>query len=231
MNDSMQLSLLREHFPKLRDEYKHFPVKPAGRDNQFRLENQFLAGRDALVAYCMVRHFQPRLIIEVEPFPRQFLREGFPGLQLLIEKKIQEIDLEFFSRLDSGDILFIDSSHTVKIGGDVNYLFLEVLPRLKPGVIAHVHDISLPFEYRRDWMVDKFCFWSEQYLLQALLMFNSEFEVLLASSYLNHYHREDLMTAFGDLTSCGRRQFLDAPEAACRLTRYGNKTKRTTPKK
>jgi len=80
-------------------------------------------------------------------------------------------------------------------------------------------------------MVDKFRFWSEQYLLQALLMFNSEFEVLLASSYLNHYHREDLMTAFGDLTSWGQRQFVDAPEAACRLTRYGNKTKRTSPKK
>ena len=116
----------------------------------------------------MVRHFQPRLIIEVgsgfsslllgeaaaknkssaliciEPFPREFLREGFPGLQSLIEKKVQDIDLEFFSQLQSGDILFIDSSHTVKIGGDVNYLFLEVLPRLKPGVIVHVHEFSFP---------------------------------------------------------------------------------------
>ena len=69
-------------------------------------------------------------------------------MRSLIEKKFQDIDLEFFSQLESSDLLFIDCSHAVKIGGDVNYLFLEVLPRLKPGVIVHVHDIFLPFEYR-----------------------------------------------------------------------------------
>ena len=167
-----------------------------------------LTAQTHLVAYCMIRHFQPRLIIEVgsgfsslvaaeaiaknsnsaliciEPFPQDFLRQGFPGLQSLIEKKVEDIDLEFFSQLHSGDILFIDSSHTVKIGGDVNYLFLEVLPRLKPGVIVHIHDIFLPFEYRRDWVMDEFRFWTEQYLLQAFLTFNSEFEVLMANGYL-----------------------------------------------
>jgi predicted O-methyltransferase YrrM len=186
---------------------------------------------DALVAYCMVRHFQPRLIIEVgsgfsslvlgdavakntdssliciEPFPREFLREGFPGLQSLIEQKVQDIDLDFFAQLESRDILFIDSSHTVKIGGDVNYLFLEVLPRLKPGVIVHVHDIFLPFEYRRDWVLDEFRFWTEQYLLQAFLTFNSEFEVLMANNYLNQYHEEALKAAFPDLSSWGGGSF------------------------
>ena len=100
-----------------------------------------------------------------------------------------------------GDILFIDSSDTVKIGGDVNYLFLEVLPRLKPGVIVHVHDIFLPFDYRRDWVMEKFRFWTEQYMLQSFLTFNSEFEVLMANSYLNHYHEEELKTVFPDLPS------------------------------
>ena len=171
----------------------------------------------------MVRHFQPRFIIEVgsgfsslvlgaaaaendsasitciEPFPREFLRKGFPGLRSLIEKKVQDIDLNFFSQLESGDILFIDSSHTVKIGGDVNYLFLEVLPRLKPGVIVHVHDIFLPFDYRRDWVLDEFRFWTEQYLLQAFLTFNSEFEVLMANRYLAHRYLEDLKAAFPNL--------------------------------
>ena len=107
--------------------------------------------------------------------------------------------MEFFSQLESGDILFIDSSHTVKTGGDVNYFFLEVLPRLNPGVIVHVHDIFLPFEYRRDWVLDEFRFWTEQYLLQAFLTFNSEFEVLLANNYLLHYHKEHLKAAFPDL--------------------------------
>ena len=134
-------------------------------------------------------------------------------MQSLIEKKVQDIDLEFFSQLRSGDILFIDSSHTVKIGGDVNYLFLEVLPRLNPGVIVHVHDIFLPFEYRRDWVLDEFRFWTEQYLLQAFLTFNSEFEVLLANSYLSHYHQEDLQSCFSGSPPLDRRQLLDAPKA------------------
>jgi hypothetical protein len=146
----------------------------------------FLMARTRWWAYCMARHFQPRLTIEVgsgfsslvlgdaaarngssgvvciEPFPREFLRTRFPGLRSLMENKVQDIDRNFFSQLEAGDILFIDSSHTVKIGGDVNYLFLEVLPRLKPGVIVHVHDIFLPFEYRRDWVLDEFRFWTEQ---------------------------------------------------------------------
>jgi hypothetical protein len=225
MNDSLQLDLLRKHFPKFRDEYEQLPIKPTAEGDGFHLNNTLFGGVDALVAYCMVRQFQPRLIIEigsglsslllaqaaarngssnlicVEPFPREFLRKGFPGLQSLIEKKVQDINLEFFSQLESGDVLFIDSSHTVKIGGDVNYLLLEVLPRLKPGVIAHIHDIFFPFEYRRDWVMDEFRFWSEQYLLQAFLSFNSEFEVLMGNRYLAHRYPEELEAAFPILES------------------------------
>ena len=224
MNESAQLNLLGS-FSKFRDEYQQFPTGKTGVHNQFYLGNRLFDRTDALVAYCMIRHFQPRLIIEVgsgfsslvlgqaaaknknsgliciEPFPREFLREDFPGLQSLIEKKVQDIDLEFFSQLDPGDILFIDSSHTVKIGGDVNYLFLEVIPRLNPGVIVHVHDIFLPFEYRRDWVLDEFRFWTEQYLLQSFLTFNSEFEVLMANYYLSRYHQDQLKATFPDLSS------------------------------
>jgi hypothetical protein len=242
MNYAMQLDLLRNHFPRFREQYQHFPAKPTGEQNRFYLGNHLFDGTDALVAYCMVRHFQPRFIIEVgsgfsslvlgaaaaendsasitsiEPFPREFLRKGFPGLRSLIEKKVQDIDLNFFSQLESGDILFIDSSHTVKIGGDVNYLFLEVLPRLKPGVIVHVHDIFLPFDYRRDWVLDEFRFWTEQYLLQAFMTFNSEFEVLMANSYLNHYHQEDLRAAFPNLPSWEGGSFWIRRKARSALT-------------
>jgi len=225
MNDSGQLDLMRRHFPTFRKEYEQIPIKPTSEEggSGFYLNNRLFDGMDALVAYCMVRQFQPGLIIEVgsgfsslllgqaaarngssnliciEPFPREFLREGFPGLRSLIEKQVQDIDLEFFSQLQSGDFLFIDSSHTVKIGGDVNYLFLEVLPRLKPGVIVHIHDIFLPFEYRRDWVMGEFRFWSEQYLLQAFLTFNSEFEVLMANRYLAHKYMKDLKASFPSL--------------------------------
>lgn len=220
MNDAIQLDLLRNHFPKFRHEYEQFPVEPTGEPSRFHFNNGLFDGTDALVAYCMIRHFQPRFIVEVgsgfsslvaaeaiaknkksaliciEPFPQDFLRQGFAGMHSLVEKRVEDIDLDFFSRLDSGDILFIDSSHTVKIGGDVNYLFLEVLPRLKLGVIVHVHDIFLPFDYRRDWVMDEFRFWTEQYLLQAFLSFNSEFEVLMANAYLRHRYMEDFKATF-----------------------------------
>ncbi len=223
MNSSVQLDLLQTCFPKFQSEYERFPTTPTEEQGHFYLNNHLFDGTDALVAYCMVRHFQPHLIVEIgsgfsslllgqaaaknnisaliciEPYPQEFLKQGFPGLRRLIDKKVEDIDLEFFSELHAGDVLFIDSSHTVKIGGDVNYLFLEVLPRLEPGVIVHIHDIFLPFEYRRDWVLDEFRFWTEQYLLQAFLTFNSEFEVLMASSYLAHRYLEDLKAAFPSL--------------------------------
>lgn len=255
MNDAVQLDLLRDRFPKFRDEYEGFPTEPTGEPGRFYLNNHLFENIDAMVAYCMVRHFKPRLIIEVgsgfsslllgeaatrnkhsalvciEPFPREFLREGFPGLQSLMEKQIQDIDLDFFSQLQSGDILFIDSSHTIKIGGDVNYLFLEVLPRLKPGVIVHVHDIFLPFDYRRDWVMKEFRFWTEQYLLQAFLIFNSEFEVLMANGYLNHYHRAQLKATFPSLSSWGGGSFWmrRKPIAGLRPSQTDNDT--AAPKK
>lgn len=231
MNDSVQLDLLRKHFTKFRKEYERFPTKPTGKPSRFYLNNGFFDGTDALVAYCMVRHFQPRLIIEVgsgfsslilseaaaknnnsaliciEPFPQKFLKQRFPGLHSLIEKRVEDVELDFFSQLGPGDILFIDSSHTVKIGGDVNYLFLEVLPRLKPGVIVHVHDIFFPFDYRRDWVMDEFRFWTEQYLLQAFLSFNSEFEVLVANAYFAHYYTDDLKATFPNSPSLGGGSF------------------------
>ena len=223
MNASVQLDLLRNHFPKFRDEYEQFPTTPTEEPGHFYLNNHLFDGADALVAYCMTRHFRPQLLIEVgsgfsslllgqaatknnnstliciEPFAQEFLKHGFRGLHSLIEKKVQDMDLDFFSQLGPGDVLFIDSSHTVKIGGDVNYLFLEVLPRLKPGVIVHVHDIFFPFDYRRDWVKEEFRFWTEQYLLQAFLAFNSEFEVLMANRYLAHKYSEDLKAAFPSL--------------------------------
>ena len=248
MNDALQLDLLRKEFPKFRDEYEQFPARPCGEATRFYLNNGLFDGIDALIAYCMVRHFRPRLIIEigsgfsslvlnegaaknngsalicVEPFPHEFLKQGFPGLHSLIQKKVEDVELGFFSQLVSGDILFIDSSHTVKIGGDVNYLFLEVLPRLKPGVIVHVHDIFLPFEYQRDWVMEKFRFWTEQYMLQSFLTFNSEFEVLMANSYLNYWHEEELKTVFPDLPSYRGGSFWIRRKPSGALTRSDTRT-------
>ena len=250
LNDSMQLELLRNHFPKFRDEYNSLPVEPPpGQKRPFR-------GTDALVSYCMVRHFQSRLIIEVgsgfsslilgqaaaknsgsaliciDPFPGDLLRGGgIPALQSLIETKVEDLDLDFFSQLKSGDILFIDSSHTVKINGDVNYLFLEVLPRLNPGVIVHIHDIFFPFEYRRHWVLDEFRFWTEQYLLQAFLTFNSEFEVLLANYYLCRFHKKYLQAAFPKLDRWIGGSFWMRRQPIAELTQARTENRHTASKK
>jgi hypothetical protein len=90
-----------------------------------------------------------------------------------------------------------------KIGDDANYIFQEILPRLNSGVLVHVHDILFPFNYRRDWLVHEYRFWTEQYLLQLFLAFNLRFEVLVANKYLAHRYLDNFKTAF-PTSSCLR---------------------------
>jgi len=139
---------------------------------------------------------QPCSFTAIEPYPPTFLRRGVPGLADLLEVKVEDVPLDRFTSLEANDILFIDSSHVIKIGGDVLYEYLEILPRLKPGVIVHCHDIFLPAEYPKKWLVENRWFWTEQYLLQAFLAFNSAFHVLLAASLLHLKHSHELKAAF-----------------------------------
>lgn len=88
-----------------------------------------------------------------------------------------DVPLDVFEALGDGDVLFVDTTHTVKTGGDVNRIFLDVFPILKPGVVVHVHDIFLPFEYPYEW-AEEGRLWAEQYLLQAFLVGNSDWEIL-----------------------------------------------------
>lgn len=180
---------------------------------------------DGEIFYCMVRYLKPRRIFEIgggfstylaaqallknsetdgiiaelvsfEPHPNEILKKGFPGLSKLVEKEVQRIEVSEFRKLEERDILFIDSSHVLKIGSDVQYEYLEILPRLNKGVIIHAHDIFLPAEYLKDWVLKYHRFWTEQYLLQSFLCFNDSFEVLWAGSYMHLEHSEKLVTAF-----------------------------------
>ena len=123
----------------------------------------------------------------VEAFPSARLRQT-RGIELL-EHKAQAVPTDVFRKLNSGDFLFIDSSHTVKPGSDVNYLILEVLPVLAPGVIVHVHDIFLPYDYQRN-VLQTFLHWSETALLRAYLTHNDKAAILFCLSHL-HYDRPD----------------------------------------
>lgn len=228
LREDEQLELLREFSNSYRNEYERFPAEDPGRPGEYYMNNRFFAGYDAKTLYCFVRHFKPKKVIEVgsgfstlvfaqsllknreedpgddaellivEPYPRDFLRDGFPGLRSsLRETRVQDVSLSDFAALGAGDILFIDSSHALRIGSDVQYEILEILPRLRPGVIVHLHDIFLPGEYPRSWVMDRVRFLNEQYILQAFLAFNQQFEVLLAPRYIYYSHPEDLNRAFG----------------------------------
>ncbi|MEM0203274.1 MAG: class I SAM-dependent methyltransferase [Archaeoglobaceae archaeon] len=139
-------------------------------------------------------------LIAIEPYPSEILKEAFRthrSLRLkLIEKEVQEFEPSNFETLEENDILFIDSTHVAKIGSDVPYLYLRVLPRLKKGVLVHSHDIFLPLEYPKEWIFEKLRFWNEQYLLMLFLMFNNSFEVIWAGSYMNLKHPDKLETTF-----------------------------------
>ena len=95
-------------------------------------------------------------------------------------------------------MLFIDTSHTVKTGGDVPWLFGEVLPRLAPGVVVHVHDVFLPGDYPVPWVLEGWG-WNEIYLVRAFLAFNQQFEILAGTQYLLQRHVDDLRRAFPGL--------------------------------
>jgi hypothetical protein len=219
-NEAGQLSYLREVFPRYQCEYDLFPSAPTAVPYQFHFNNPAFDGTDALVLYCFVRHFRPQRVVEVgsgyssrvsaqaavvngdtqliciEPFPALELAQGFPGLTRLIQTPVQEVALDLFESLQPGDILFIDSTHVTKCGSDVNFLFLQVLPRLQPGVVVHVHDIFLPDEFPQSWIKDQHLFWNEQYLLQAFLAFNTEFEVLFSNALMGRKYSADLQKTF-----------------------------------
>jgi hypothetical protein len=223
MNMRFQTELLCTFQSNFKSEYDRFPASSSD-PLQFHFSQTNFPAVDAEVLYCMIRHFKPRRMIEVgsgmstllaaeamrknkteghscsftaiEPYPQEFFRRGVPGLTELIEAKVQSVPVEQFCRLDRNDILFIDSSHVLKTGGDVTYEYLDILPRLAPGVIVHCHDIFLPAEYPKEWVLKDHRFWTEQYLLQAFLAFNNAFEVLMAGSFLHLYHAEKLKAAF-----------------------------------
>ena len=110
-----------------------------------------------------------------------------------------------FEALEAGDVLFIDSSHALKIDSDVAFLFLEVLPRLKPGVLVHIHDVHFPFNgpYPADtWLFGERwpVYWNEAMVVQIFLAHNAAYEVLLSTPMIRHDDESVLTGLFADYT-------------------------------
>src|SRR5205807_1523999 len=133
-------------------------------------------------------------LIAIDPEPRASISAA---IDEHIARPVQEMDPAFFQRLESNDILFIDSSHMIAAGGDVNYLFFEVLPRLQRNVLVHVHDIFLPLEYPPRWVAAGN---TDQYLLLSFLSYNHAFQVVWSGSLMREHHLDVLMSTFGSCT-------------------------------
>lgn len=188
------------------------------------VRNSGLSLSDAFVLYAMIRERKPAVMYEigsgestfislaaieknaaeghpcrltaVEPYPRQALRDIAAPHFRLLERPVESLDPALFAE---ADLVFIDSSHVSRIGGDVNFEMLELVPRLKPGAAVHWHDIMIPRNYWREWTMAGDKFWNESYLLHAFLLFNSAFRVLWAGQYLQSRHPEALDGALGHL--------------------------------
>jgi hypothetical protein len=167
--------------------------------------NPWLPALDAIAIYGFMAANRPRLYLEVGSgystrFARQAIKDHSPETEILsidpcprdeidaicdevIRLPVEEVDLELFDRLESGDILFIDNSHRVLMNSDATMLFLDVLPRLKSGVLIQIHDICLPYDYPEEWLSR---YYSEQYVLAAFLLAKeSRFRILLPNYFIS----------------------------------------------
>jgi predicted O-methyltransferase YrrM len=224
-----QLDFVRKRLAPAIREFGPFDEAPTGTPTY--TPNASYTVADAAVLYSIVRALQPRRIVELgsghstlvmAQAARQNASDGRPvnlevfdpypgvaqptlaGVSRMERLVAQDVPLSTFEKLEGGDVLFVDTTHTVKIGSDVNFIILEVLPRLAPGVLVHFHDIFLPYEYPRTWLEDYGLYWAEQYLVQAFLAFNSGYEIVAAV----HALQRERLTAMRPLLPDGAGDLL-----------------------
>lgn len=212
LNEENQLKLLE----KMTEVWQYVP-EWGGNSSRARYGNQSLSHGDMIGLCSMLQILRPNRMIEVgsgyssavsldtnelllgnsvslffiEPYPQllySLLRET-DHVNLRVQG-LEDVELEYFEQLETGDILFIDSTHVSKMGSDVNSLFFEILPRLKRGVYVHLHDIFYPFEYPWHWIADEGMVWNELYLLRAFLQYNAEWEVVFFQNMMEKKYKK-----------------------------------------
>ncbi len=189
------------------------PVTP-GTTARYGVDNPNYGIGDASMLQAMLRHLRPSHYLEVgsgyttalaldtnerylegamtvtaiEPHPELLRSVIRPGDDVeVFAEPVQSVPIDRFRALGAGDVLFLDCSHVLKTGSDVQHLYTNVLPVLAAGVHVHVHDVFWPFEYLRHW-VEAGRAWNEAYLLHAFLLFNDAFEIVLWNHYLAIEH-------------------------------------------
>jgi predicted O-methyltransferase YrrM len=216
LNASGQLETLHA-LEALLDARLYAPGSEAGL--RYHPDNNMFGQKSANMLHLMLRHLRPQRIIEVgsgfstavmldtiehslggevaltciEPYPKRLfgtMQDGDERLCSVIEERLQEVPMATFEELQSGDILFVDSSHVLKTGSDLCRLFFEILPALAVGTHVHFHDIYYPFEYPREWL-EQGRSWNEAYALRLFLSDNSQYTIEFWGSYLHHCHRSE----------------------------------------
>ena len=181
------------------------PLRAARHSTEPCWINNWLDGLDTLTLYSLVAERKPARYLEVgsgysTKVVRRAIRDHGLSTRLtsidprpraeidgicdeVIRHGLEDVDLSRFDELGRGDILFVDGSHRSFMNSDVTVFFLDVLPRLKPGVLVHVHDIDLPYDYmpeRAEW------YYSEQYLLAASLLAGHKcYSIVLPNAFIS----------------------------------------------
>ncbi len=197
-----------------------FSYRPGG-NTRYYYANAWFSSADAIALYSILRHYRPKSVVEIgsgfssaamldindmfldkkthftfiEPRPQRLFdlfNQEDRNKYVVLQKRVQDVSLGVFRALSANDILFVDSSHVVKIGSDVAHIFFAILPVLRPGVIVHFHDIFWPFDYPKEWLLalPYSRVWNEAYFLRAFLQFNAEFEIMYFNSFLAERHTD-----------------------------------------
>lgn len=186
-------------------------------DVGFSFANEYFRSPDAEIFYTLVRRQNPTRIVEVgsghsTKIARQAIIDGKIRTSLTsidpqprteidwltnecLRQRVEDSDLRMFDALQPDDILFIDSSHEICVGSDVAFLYSVVLPRLTGGVLVHIHDIFLPYDYPSDLIANGAAAWNEQHIVHSMLLFGSGFEVIWPGYFLQQT-RPDFATLF-----------------------------------
>ena len=182
---------------------------------KYTLGNSAFEWMDARLLYYFLQKNNPKRIIEIgsgnstlliynakkllnldlqitciEPYPSEYLKQlDSQGEIKLITDNLENVDINLFKTLSKNDILFIDSSHVLKLNSDVMYYFTKIFPVLNDDVLIHIHDIFFPYEY--PW-ISEGRFWNEQYFLYVFLQYNSKFKIKFCNSYSGYKYPEQL---------------------------------------
>jgi hypothetical protein len=177
---------------------------------------------EAEILHAFIRHHRPQRVIQIgcglstavilraaslagyhpqiaciDPYPSRFLQDAHSnGRITLLQERAELVSRETMTNLQSGDLLFVDSTHTVRPGSEVNRIILDVLPRLDSGIFVHFHDIYFPYDYQRDLMSEGLFFNSESTLLHAFLINNPRCRIALSTSMVHYAAPEQLKALF-----------------------------------